>query len=141
MITTEEASIMGINAPWSHQRIISKLLGILSYRYYVEKSILLEPLPETMLDEDQTSPVPDILFYDHQSETVPVIIEITRTRTVNNDLEKVRKLIEENRYGIIEGFVYDYKKNEWHKYRKTKGIITRNASFCNALKIDLAALL
>jgi Uma2 family endonuclease len=141
MITLEEATIMGINAPWSHQRIISRLLGILSYRYYVEKSIALEPLPETMLDEDQTSPVPDVLFYDHESETVPVIIEITRTRTVPNDLEKVRKLIEETEYGITEGFVYDYKKNLWHKYKKGYGIITRRSSYCNTLKLDLATLL
>ncbi len=141
MITLDEVKQMGINAPWSHQRIISKLIASLGHLYYAQKSIALEPLPETMLDEDQTSPVPDILLYDAERETIPVIIEITRTRSVSNDLEKVRRLIEETRYGIAEGFVYDYKKNEWHKYRKGKGLAVRKPSYCNALGLDLATLL
>jgi hypothetical protein len=54
MITLEEAVIMGINAPLSHQRIISKLIAALGHLYYTQKLIALEPLPKTMLDQDKT---------------------------------------------------------------------------------------
>ncbi len=141
MITREEALLMGTNAPKPHQRVISKLLAHLSYRYYVEGSLLLEPLPETMLDESQTSATPDIIFYDNVLEETPVIIEITHSTGLKNDLKKLRSLIEENEYGIEEGFVYDYKRNKWHKYKRGVGDIPDNPSFCEAINLDLATLL
>ncbi|MCS6989465.1 MAG: Uma2 family endonuclease [Chloroherpetonaceae bacterium] len=141
MITLKEATAMGINAPWSHQRAIGRLMAKLGTMYYEQKSISLEPLPETMLDEDQTSPVPDLLLYDPERDVVPVIIEVTQTRSVKNDLKKVRELIAETEYGIVEGFVYDYKKNEWHKHKKGIGDIHDKPSFCDALNLDLATLL
>ncbi|TAE23353.1 MAG: hypothetical protein EAZ92_14695 [Candidatus Kapaibacterium sp.] len=141
MITLEEALIMGTNAPKPHQRVISRLLATLSYRYYIEGSLSLEPLPETMLDEGQTSPTPDIILYDNVLEETPVIIEITHTNGVKNDLMKVSRLIEETEYGIKEGFVYNYRRNEWHKYRLGEGITKENSSFCEAINLDLATLL
>ncbi len=132
---------MGTNAPKPHQRIISRLLGHLSYRYYIEGSLQLEPLPETMLDESQTSATPDIILYDNVLEQTPAIIEITHTNGVLNDLKKVRRLIDETEYGIQEGFVYDYKRNEWHKYRRGVGDILDKPSFCEAINMDLATLL
>jgi Uma2 family endonuclease len=141
MITREEALLMGTNAPKPHQRVISKLLAHLSYRYYIQGGLHLEPLPETMLDEGQTSPTPDIILYDNVLEETPVIIEITHTNGVKNDLKKLRSLMEETEYGIVEGFVYDYKRNQWHKYHRDKGDITDAPSFCEAIQLDLATLL
>jgi Putative restriction endonuclease len=141
MITLEEALIMGTNAPKSHQRIITNLAAELVFLYKKQRTITLEPLSETMLDEGQTSPTPDIILYDNVREETPVIIEITHTNGVKNDLQKVRRLIEETEYGINEGFVYNYKRNEWHKYKRGVGDITENPSFCDAINLDLATLL
>jgi hypothetical protein len=140
MITLEEALIMGTNAPKSHQRIIAKLTTRLTLAFE-QGRISLEPLPETMLDEGQTSPTPDIILYDNVLSTTPVIIEITHTDGVKKDLYKIRRLIDEDFYGIIEGFVYDYKRNEWHKYKRGPGDILDNSSFCEAINLDLATLL
>jgi hypothetical protein len=140
MITFEEAAIMGINAPWTHQRIIAKLTIGLGTMFY-GGIIHLEPLPETMLDEDKTSPVPDILLHDNILEQTKVIIEITRTKSVTADYKKVKKLILEEDYGIEEGFVYDYKLNIWHKYKLGVGDIIDKPSFCEAINLDLATLL
>jgi hypothetical protein len=141
MITPEEVKSMRINAPIEHQRVIAKLMTRLGTMYYDLKTISLEPLPETMLDETKNSPVPDLMLCDHTNDTVPVIIEITRTRTVNADMKKLRDLITEGDYGIVEGFVYDYKKNEWHKYKKGIGEVSERPSYCDTLHLDLATLL
>ncbi len=142
MITRQEALLlMGTNAPKPHQRVISRLLAQLGYQYYIVGSLALEPLPETMLDESQTSATPDIILYDNILEETPVIIEITHTNGVKNDIQKVRQLIDETEYGIKEGFVYNYKKNEWHKYKRGVGDITDDPSFCEAINLDLATLL
>jgi Uma2 family endonuclease len=141
MITLEEALLMGTNAPKSHQRIIGRLMIELGILYYKQGSIPLEPMPETMLNEDQTSPTPDIILFDNVLSRTPVIIEVTHTTGVTGDLKKLRRLINEEDYGIEEGFVYDYKRNEWHKYHRDKGDITDQPSFCEAINLDLATLL
>ncbi len=141
MITLEEAIIMGVNAPRPHQRVISKLNTALGMLYYKQSAILLEPFPEMMLDDDKTSPTPDISLYDNVLENTPVIIEITRTGMVQTDLKKVRALVDSEDYGIREGFVYDYKLNLWHKYQLGAGDINDRPSFCEAINIDLATLL
>jgi hypothetical protein len=43
---------MGTYAPRVHQRIIAKLITGLGHLFYQEKIIQLEPLPETMVNED-----------------------------------------------------------------------------------------
>jgi hypothetical protein len=141
MITLEEAIIMGVNAPRAHQRVISKLNTELGILYYKLSEIPLEPFPEMMLDEDKTSPTPDLSLYDNILDNTPVIIEITKTGMVAADMKKVRALIESRDYGIIEGFVYDYKRNQWHKYHRDKGDVTDAPSFCEAINLDLATLL
>lgn len=141
MYLTEELTSMGINAPKPHQRVISKLTTGLGALYYLEKKINLEPLPETMIDEGQTSPVPDLLLYDNESELTRIIIEVCHPNGVSNDLKKVIKLIEENDYGILEGFVYDYKRQQWFKYRKDVGQITENPSYSDVIQHDLNAFL
>jgi Uma2 family endonuclease len=141
MITLEEANVMGIHAPRTHQRVIMRLAAELFFLFDKQKTIHLEPLPETMIDEDGSSPVPDIMLLDNEREEVPVIIEITRTGSVKNDIKKVIALIEDNNYGIIEGFVYDYKRQEWHKIKRGLGIVAENTSFCEAINLDLATLI
>jgi Uma2 family endonuclease len=140
MITMEEVAVMGINAPRPHQRIIAKLTTELSILFYAG-TITLEALPETMIDESQSSPVPDVILVDEIHDTVPVIIEIAHGAGVQNDLDKVRRLINTTNYGIIEGFVYDYKRLRWYKYHKTKGDILDSPSFCDLLNLDIATLL
>ncbi len=141
MITLEEAIIMGVNAPRPHQRVISKLNTELGILYYKQAAIVLEPFPEMMLDEDKTSPTPDLSLYDNVLDNTPVIIEVTKTGMVPSDLKKIRILIDSHDYGIQEGFVYDYKRNEWHKYHRDKGDILDRPSFCETINLDLATLL
>ncbi len=56
--------IMGINAPKEHQAVITRLIHGLA-DLYLKNVTSLFPYPETMIDEGQTSPAPDILLYDH----------------------------------------------------------------------------
>lgn len=130
-----------IVAPKEHQRVISKLNTGLGILFYKEKSIELEPLPETMIDEGQTSPVPDIQLYDNEQFKTPIIIEIAHPNGVKNDFKKVMRSIEAFEYGVQDGFVYNYITNEWWKYQKGKGRILENPSFSEILKLDLGVLL
>lgn len=131
---------MGINAPRAHQRLIAKITAQLLAKFYAGE-IPFEPLPETMLDESQSSPVPDIILVDEVQDTVPVIIEIAHGAGVRNDLDKVRKLISTTNYGIQEGFVYDYKHLRWFQFDKYRGDVLKQPSFSSALQLDLQELL
>lgn len=137
MIFPEQLIDMGINAPKEHQRVISKLTTGLGGLYYQQKQIALEPLPETMLDEGQTSPVPDVLLYDNKKHTTPIIIEVCHSSGVRNDIKKIIRLVDEYDYGIEEGFLYDYVTHEWQRYRKGKGTVESNVSFSDILQLDL----
>ncbi len=132
---------MGINAPKAHQRIISKLTASLGHLFYHLHEISLEPLPETQIDEGQASPVPDIMLYNNETFHTPIIIEICHPNGFNNDLKKMIRLIEENDYGIEEGFIYDYVRGLWSKYQKNVGQVSDCPSFSAILNLDLAALL
>ena len=136
----------GINAPKAHQRIISKLTTSLGHLFYHQHEISLEPLPETQIDEGQASridgpPVPDILLYDNETYRTPIIIEICHPNGLNNDLKKIIRLIEENDYGIEEGFIYDYVRGLWSKYQKGIGQVFDEPSYSAILDIDFATLL
>lgn len=131
----------GVDAPIEHQRVISQLNVGLGILYYKEHSIAYEPLPETMIDEGQTSPTPDLVLYNPVTELMPVIIEVSHTRGQKNDLKKIIRLIEEDDYGILEGFVYNYRTNEWLRYRKDDGGIATGTSFSELLGLDLAQFL
>ena len=79
---------MEIIKPKQHQYIIVQLITGLSNLRTDGKTNLVA-YPETMIDESQTSPVPDVLLYDHENEKTKVIIEITHTDGVKKDIKKV----------------------------------------------------
>ena len=111
-------------------------LGML---YYQEKKIPYEPFPETMIDESQTSPTPDILLFDHATKQNVVIIEVSGTAGAKKDFQKVQALADD--YHVPEAFVYDYGFQTWRKYQTGQGEITDRPSFCEAIGLDLAQLL
>ncbi len=127
----------GVWAPVDHQRVIAKLTTGLGVLFYHEKRIRLEPLPETMLDEAKVSQVPDVLLRDPETDQTPIIIEICKTTGQTGDLQKVIRLIDENIYGIREGFVYNYKTEKWLRYRFGDGGLTTETSFSEVLNLDL----
>lgn len=131
---------MGINAPKAHQRIIRKLTKSLAI-LFDDGKISLEPFPETMIDESKTSVVPDVLLFDNEKEQTLVVIEVTHSTGVADDFDKVVYLIEERNYGVVEGFVYNYKTGQWFKYKKGEGAIAERPSFCQTIGYDLNELL
>lgn len=128
---------MGVNAPIIHQSVIARLTAGL-YPLYQSGKIAFEPLPETMLTEGYSSPVPDILLYDHQAEQAKVIVEVCQNNGLKHDTSKVIKLIEDNEYGILEGFVFNYKTQQWLRYRLGDGGVATNSSFSEVLQVDLS---
>ncbi len=129
----------GTNAPRSHQRTIAQLIAGL-YPLFRAGTIALEALPETMVGE-YNSPVPDVILYDNPNETTAVIIEICHFKGEKNDLKKVIRLIEEEDYGILEGFVYNYKTEIWLRYCKGDGGQATESSFSDVLNLDLNTFL
>ena len=126
--------IMGINAPRKHQAVITKLIYGLTSLYMQAKTRLF-PYPETMIDESQTSPVPDVMLIDVDTDMTLAIIEITHSQGVKKDGKKLWALMRD--YDVPEGFVYDYKTAIWLKYDLKKGEIAEKSSFCNAIGEDL----
>jgi Uma2 family endonuclease len=135
------AEEMKVYGPKAHQRVISKLTSGLGPMYYREGTLPLEPLPETMLNEGEPSPVPDLILYDNQTRTTPVVIEVCHTEGLRKDLRKVIGLIDGDEYGIEEGFVYDYLAGQWYCYRRGNGGLTETSSFSRVLDLDLNAFL
>lgn len=130
----------GTNSPLEHQRTISKLTTALGVLFYREKAIALEPLPETPLGEGPGHQVPDVILFDNEVELTRVIIEVTQTRTANRDLQKIIHLIENDNYGIEEGFVYNYKTRQWIRYRKGDGGAAKATSVSEVLGVDLGVM-
>ena len=131
---------MGVNAPVVHQRIIAQLTAGL-YPLYKAGAIPYEPLPETMLTEGYASPTPDIIMYDTDTEQAVIIIEICQTKGAKADLDKVTRLIDSDLYGILEGFVYNYRTGHWLRYRKGDGGLSTESSFSELLQIDFGPFL
>ncbi len=131
----------GVYAPFEHQRIIAKLTTGLGVLYHYEHRITLEPLPEAMIDESRVSSVPDVILYDNEADQTRIIIEICHTKTIKNDIKKIIKLIDDDDYGIMEGFVYDYKAHIWYRYLKASGSMTEHSSFSTLLQLDLNSFL
>jgi Putative restriction endonuclease len=124
---------MGVNAPKEHQRIIARLTARL-FNLLENGDIAYEPLPEVMIDESKTSPTPDVLLYDNVGSRNMVIIEIAAAGA-RKDFEKTATLVED--YDVPEGFVYNYPKKTWRKYKLGVGEVTENPSFCDAIGYDL----
>ncbi|GAB3758360.1 hypothetical protein [Spirosoma pomorum] len=131
-----EEDYMGVNAPIIHQSVIARLTAGL-YPLYRSGQVPFEPLPETMLTEGYASPVPDVILYDHQAEQTRIIVEVCQTNGQKNDLKKVVWLIEENEYGIVEGFVFNYKTHVWLRYKKGDGGAATDSSSSDVLNLDL----
>ncbi|MBC8153899.1 MAG: hypothetical protein H7Z72_13400 [Bacteroidetes bacterium] len=131
----------GVWAPIEHQRAISLLTIGLGVLYHREKSIPLEPLPETMLDEGKASPVPDVLLRDNQTAQTVIIIEVCHTNGLKGDLRKVIQLIDDDLYGIREGFIYDYRTGNWLRYRLGDGGVVSESSVSEILNLDLSTFL
>lgn len=131
----------GTNSPLDHQRTISRLHVELGVLYYHKKSILLEPLPETPLGEGSGYPVPDVLLFDNEAQRTRIIIEICNTRSFSGDLRKVIRLIEDDDFGILEGFVFNYRTDEWLRYKKGDGRVATESSISDLLGVDLGKML
>lgn len=129
---------MGINAPRQHQAVITRLIYGLTGLYKNGRTRLF-PYPETMIDESQTSPVPDVMLVDTNTDLTMVIIEITHTQGVKKDLKKLKELMAI--YDVPEGFVYDYRQNLWYRYDLASGQTETENSFCSAAGIDLSDFL
>lgn len=127
-----------INTPRQHQAIITKLIYGLTELYVQGKSKLF-PYPETMIDESQTSPVPDVMLVDTTTDLTKVVIEITHTQGVKKDLQKLISLMKD--YEVEEGFVYDHKLKVWHKYRLSENKLEKENAFSTVLQRDLNLLL
>lgn len=132
---------MGTYAPRVHQRIIAKLTVGLGHLYYREKVIQLEPLPETMVNEDEASPTPDLVLVDPKTEFIQIIVEVCKTAGLKNDIRKVINLLDNEMYGIQEGFIYDYKTEIWYRYRAGNGGLVEESSWSDILNLDLNAFL
>lgn len=133
---TDNVLFMGINAPRIHQEIIARLVYVLSDLYYNGKSGLF-PYPETMIDEGQTSPVPDVMLVDRKTDLTQVIIEVTHTQGVKKDGRKLLSLMKE--YEVPEGFIYDYRQGRWYRFTPDQTAPTESG-YCEVLGQDLAVL-
>ena len=132
---------MATYAPRIHQRVIAKLTAGLGYLYYQEKRINLEPLPETMVNEDQASATPDLILVDPETEFIHVIIEVCKTTGLKSDIQKVIKLLDNDLYDIKEGFIHDYKTGKWYRYKANTGGLVEESSWSEVLALDLNAFL
>jgi Uma2 family endonuclease len=130
----------GVYGPIPHQSVIARLTAGL-YPFYRSGQIPYEPLPETMLLEEYAAPVPDVVLYDHEAEQVRVIIEVCKNTGFKHDTSKVIKLIDGELYGILEGFVYNYKTGQWLRYRKGDGGQATETAFSEVLNLDLGQFL
>jgi hypothetical protein len=131
----------GTNSPLDHQRVISRLTFGLGLLYYQLKTIRLEPLPETPLDDGPGHSVPDLILLDPEAGETRIIIEICTVRGAKADVRKVIRLIEDEEYGILEGFVYNYRTHEWFRYRKGDGGLATPSAISEVLGgIDLAPM-
>jgi hypothetical protein len=130
-----------VYGPRDHQRSISILNTKLGNLYYEQKTIPLEPLPETMLDEAEASPTPDLILIDNAANTIPIIIEICHSTGQKKDIEKIIRLVDQDYYGIREGFVYNYKTGMWFRYRFGDGGMATESSFSEILNLDFGKFL
>lgn len=130
----------GTNSPHDHQRVISKLTVELGVLFYHKQAIPYLPLPETPLAEGPGYPVPDVILFEEPTEQTRVIIEVANNRSAQTDLRKVIRLIDEDDWGIQEGFVFNYKTREWLRYRKGDGGAATASSFSELMGVDLGPM-
>ena len=134
----EYTPTISINSPRPHQEVITKLLVRL-YLLFETGQITLQPYPETMIDSGQSSPVPDLILVNLESEQAQIIIEIANKTGFKADCRKIRTLIDAQDYDIQEGFVYNYQTQDWYKYSLAKG--EEKSSFSDIILQDFAIFL
>jgi len=88
-----------------------------------------------LINEGESSPTRDVILLDNVLDEIKVIIEISSTTGFNKDFNKIIELIDE--FEVEEGFVNDYKKVNWRKYKLGVGEIVKNSSFCYAISYVL----
>ncbi|MCU0340603.1 MAG: hypothetical protein MUE30_12020 [Spirosomaceae bacterium] len=131
---------MGHLATIHHQRAIKKLVFGLE-KLFLNGEIPYEPLPETDIDPgNPDSKCPDLILQDNSHLTVPVIIEVATNRGWKTDFLKLRRLIDDTDFGIVEGFVLNFETNTWHRYNKA-GQISEDTSWSEVLMIDLQKIM
>lgn len=131
---------MGHLATINHQRAIKRLVFGLE-KLYLQGEIALEPLPETDIDPgNPESKCPDLVLQDNVNSTVPIVIEIATNRGWKTDALKLRRLMDETDFGIVEGFVLNFEKGEWYKYSKITNP-SNNPSWSDVLSVDLSTFL
>jgi hypothetical protein len=93
-----------------------------------------------MIDESRTSPAPDVMLVDHQTDLTKAIIEITHTQGVKKDAQKLLELMRD--YDVPEGFIYDYKLGVWYRFdlNNHQGE-PEKSSYCAALDLYLECFL
>lgn len=127
---------MGINAPREHQRIIRNLIFNLTNQLLHQS---YDALPDSSMDaDDHFSKCPDVLIEHDVNGSIPVIIEVTGKGGVKKDKKEIAELFLENEeqlYGLLEGFVFDYDTNKWHKITAET-----ESSYSDSLQIDLSGL-
>ena len=82
---------LGVNAPRIHQAIIAQLITGLTNLYSSGKSRLMA-YPEAMIDQSQTSPVPDVLLANPETELTEVLIEVTHTQGGEKRYPEVKRI-------------------------------------------------
>lgn len=137
-LVRDEQAVYG---PRNHQRVISMLNTGLGYMYYREKSISLEPMPETMLNETEASPVPDVILIDNRTAGIPIIVEVCNSSGLKKDLKKIINLVDADDYSIREGFIYEYEAAKWLRYRFGDGGVATESSYSEILALDLNTFL
>lgn len=134
----DNITYMGVNAPRIHQAVIGQLVTGLINLYRSGKSRLMA-YPEAMIDQSQTSPVPDILLANPQTELTEVLIEITHTQGVKKDTLKLKELM--TIYDVPEGFIYDYKLDSWHRYELHNLDVDQSTAYCRTIDSSLSDFL
>ena len=128
---------MGHLATIHHQRAIKKLVFGLE-KLYQSGLIPYEPLPETDIDPgNPESKCPDLILQDNANATVPIIIEVATNRGWKTDYAKLRRLMNDTEYGIVEGFVLNFQTGDWYKYVKNMADSDKQSSWSNDLNLDL----
>lgn len=64
-------------------------------------------------------------------------MEVCQTNGLKHDTGKIIRLIDEEEYGILEGFVFNYKTQQWLRYRSGDGALLTESSFSDIVQLDL----
>ena len=92
------------------------------------------------MDEGPGFPVPNVILYNQEAGQTRVIIEVCANRGLKSDLKKVIHLIEDDDYGILEGFAYDHKMHSWLRYQKGNGGVATASSYSEFMGVGTGGM-